>query len=443
MPEKRTMETLPAPETSRSSAELFCRYFGALREKGIKAVVLHGYDGFPERFDSDIDFAVSGDNLHPAISILHDVCAESGWLVAQILQHEVFAFYCVAVSADDPRHALKFDVCSDYVRNGKVFIEDSWLLRDARPRKDFLVPATSSEFLYVLTKAIAKGKPLENVKPRLRFLYSEDALGCQSVFRQFFGGSTAECGDLFGPDAPAAALKTALFAGLGRNYPLSLRIREWARRLRRWISPSGMTIGVLGVDGSGKSTLIDNLSRILLPCFRQCETLHFRPGFGSRRDTKVVRNPHANPPRGLVLSWVKLLYYWADWWLGTLFRVRPAECHSTLFFFDRHLMDVLIDPNRYRLRGVSGIARFVVGAVPKPDFLIGLVGDVRTLARRKGEVSESEMDRQQKAIRRVVASAPNGLVIDAAQEESAVAVSAAASVVKLLAARCERRFRLG
>ena len=437
------MTALPTPNTVRLCAELFGRYFGALREQGIQAVVLHGYEGFPDSFPSDIDFAVADKDLRRAISILHDVCAESGWLVAQILQHEIFAFYCVAVFADDPRYILKFDVCSHYVRNGKVFIEDRQLLQDAHPHKDFLIPAVSSEFLYVLSKALAKGKTLDEVAQRLRILYRKDASGCRSVLLKLFGGSMAGSEEINGFGFLEHGLNLPAARDLGRDYPLSLRFREWMRRLRRLIFPTGLTIAVLGVDGSGKTTLIKNLSSILSPCFRRCEILHFRPGLGSPRTTEVVQNPHAKPPRGFLMCWSKTIYYWLDWWLGTLFVVRPAECRSTLFFFDRHLVDVLVDPQRYRLRGSLRLARFLIRCGPKPDLLFGLAGDVHAIAKRKGEVSPAEMDRQQKEICRVAASSPEGAILDAEREESSLAVSAAVHAVRFLAARCERRFRLG
>jgi len=169
--------------TSLSKIDFFNRYFELLESRGIASVILHTYEAYPEHIHSDVDYCVSGDNLPSIVPLVYEHCQASGWRLVQIMQHECKAFFCICVSIQDPTECVEFDVCSDYMREGKVLISAEKLLANRRPyaQTSFHIPSLGAEFCYRLWKSIAKKKPLEKMREPLDSLYAQDSESCSNA----------------------------------------------------------------------------------------------------------------------------------------------------------------------------------------------------------------------------------------------------------------------
>ncbi len=125
----------------------------------MRAAVLHGgEDGF-ERDLSDIDFVVDYQTFAQLPALIDAYCAQAEWQLCQILRHETTAAYFVCSAADDPSCAVALDACSDYQRNGTVFLTAEELLKNHQPLAwggHGLAPA--NELRYRFAKAAAKNK---------------------------------------------------------------------------------------------------------------------------------------------------------------------------------------------------------------------------------------------------------------------------------------------
>jgi hypothetical protein len=125
----------------------------------VRAAVLHGgADGF-ERDLSDVDFVVDHQTFPQLPALIDEYCAQAGWQLCQVLRHETTAAYFVCSAGDDPACAVALDACSDYQRNGTVFLTAETLLDDRQPLAwggYGLSPAT--ELCYRFAKAAAKNK---------------------------------------------------------------------------------------------------------------------------------------------------------------------------------------------------------------------------------------------------------------------------------------------
>ena len=51
-----------------------------------------------------------------------------------------------------------------------------------------------------------------------------------------------------------------------------------------------------------------------------------------------IANPHGRAPRNAVSSCLRVIYYFADHWVGWLVIVLPARIRSTLVIFDRDFL---------------------------------------------------------------------------------------------------------
>ncbi len=223
------------------------------------------------------------------------------------------------------------------------------------------------------------------------------------------------------------------------------------------MTPAGLDVAILGPDGAGKSTicsLLVNADRVSLP-FKDVEhTLLYLRVLPPLAKTKsallrqpiaehgVSWDPHGRPGHTSFVSAFKFLYYTLDQWLGEIIRARPRLAKNVLLMRDRHLLEIVIDPKRYRYAGPMWLARWITRMMPKPDMVILLDADPQILQARKQEVSFAETVRQRNAYKEIIERMPNGYVIDAGQPLEQVLADVRATIVTTVSARTRRRLGL-
>ena len=213
-----------------------------------------------------------------------------------------------------------------------------------------------------------------------------------------------------------ALLQSPFAYGLGR-----IRF-EWSR-IRRYFRPSGLVIAILGVDGAGKSTVINAILPALQAATHNAVWVqHLRPALlpplsrlKGRKDVQTgpVLEPHGAKPSGSLGSLLRLTYLTLDYVLGHWLRVRPKIAKQpTVVLFDRYAYDMMLDPCRFRIGLPAWITGWFASLAPKPDLIFCLQGDPQVIAARKQELSEEETRRQAEALRALASNEPRALLID-------------------------------
>lgn len=226
----------PSPQSSRAAA--FVRdFFRFLDARGIRAVVLHGGgDGF-ERDLSDVDFAIEPARFSRLPALVADHCAASGWRLCQILRHETTAAYCVCSAADDPSCAVALDACSDYQRNGTVFLPAAALLEERviLPWGGHALPP-ATELRYRFAKAAAKSKDPAASAREFATYTDEDRHACADWLSTTWNLSL--------PSWDAATLAPVLEAlrACSRDRPALTQSGALARVFSRIVNPSGLIV---------------------------------------------------------------------------------------------------------------------------------------------------------------------------------------------------------
>lgn len=187
----------------------------------------------------------------------------------------------------------------------------------------------------------------------------------------------------------------------------------------------GYVIAILGTDGSGKSTIINNISPILNEGFHNGIIYnHLRPNvipdlgvvMGKKKkadEVKVVSNPHSEKQSGLVGSLVRWGYYMIDYTLGYLKDVYPViHTRSKIFIFDRYYYDYYIDQKRSKTNLPKWIIKFGEFFLPKPDIILCLGGDPEKIYNRKPETSLEEVRKQTNALEKFCNNHKNAVWID-------------------------------
>ena len=187
------------------------------------------------------------------------------------------------------------------------------------------------------------------------------------------------------------------------------RLSYECNKIVRYLYPSGKVLVILGVDGAGKSTIIESILPVLRAATHNAVFVrHLRPGVlpplaKLRRGggaASAVTNPHDSEPSGMIGSVLRLSYLTVDYILGYWIWTRPKIAKQpAIVIFDRYAYDMGFDPRRFRIGLSPKVTRIIAKFAPKPDMIICLHGVPATLSARKGELTEAETCRQVEALK--------------------------------------------
>lgn len=415
---------------------------GEVASGGLRPVVLHGsLDG-----NSDVDFVVACDPSGSQTA--RAVAGLTGIRVVQQIRHEHGANYLVIASREDPVTFVALDGSCDYRRDRRIFLSRDYFMGAQSAGTGCPPPTVPShaDFACYLIKRVLKGEIGEVQASELSRLFQRDPEGCTTELKRFW------------PRAWQELLKAARddeWAGIQRDTSALraelLRHTRWRRAtVRYWLQeiprvfwrlrqPTGLFVVYLGPDGAGKTSVSAAAARAVAPAFRGLSHGHFAPGLLRNKSARPVLAPHGQRPRSAPMSLLKAAYWLADFSLGYATNIWPAKVRSHLVVYDRYLLDVLVDKRRYRYAGPDWLIKLVWRLSPKPDVVILLDAPAEVVHERKAELSMAELERQRAAYRELVASLPNGVVIDSNRPIDDVTADVAEVLLGYMEARTARR----
>ena len=217
-----------------------------------------------------------------------------------------------------------------------------------------------------------------------------------------------------------------------------------SHHLGRVMMPTGGCIAIMGPDGAGKSAVINAIQQRFHLAYNKIKCFHLRPKAigGGKATPHVVTDPHGKPPRGPIMSVLKVFFLIADYWLGYALKIAPAVRRSQLTIFDRYIYDLLVDSKRVRYGGPAWLLTLAARVVPRPDLVILLDAPADVLWSRKQEVPFEEVVRQRDCYRKVASKLPFATVVNAAQPLADVVRDVNATIVEYYERRTAERLRL-
>jgi thymidylate kinase len=268
-------------------------------------------------------------------------------------------------------------------------------------------------------------------------------------------------GNLAESESLAGRCRRAVWLRALRRRPMATLVglvRHYAPEVREYLRPDGLTVAILGPDGAGKSSICAAIAddprgslpvkrvevrhlykRVLPPLY------HLRQGRLRQPAAKAAAtsDPHGKTLHPPVISLLRMGYFVLDQWLSQLTSERPKLARNVLVLHDRHLLELAVDPRRFRYGGPVWLARWIGRLTPRPDLVVLLDAPPPALQARKREVPFAETARQREAYRALVAALPQGRRVDAARPPGEVAAAVRAAIVARLAERTARRFDIG
>jgi hypothetical protein len=167
--------------------------------------------------------------------------------------------------------------------------------------------------------------------------------------------------------------------------------------------PRGTFAVLIGLDGSGKTTLARNLCRLTSAGARFDGVCyyHWRPKLWNRSEfplPEFSETPRKEPLRktwfNSLLSCLRLLKNVLLTNLAWHLRVRWLARRNHLVLIDRYYYNYHLDPDSVKYVGPQWLLKLLLPLFPKPDLIITLNAGAETLLARKRELSAEQIARQ-------------------------------------------------
>lgn len=395
---------------------------------------------------------LSGSDIDCAVRSIHGQwpLRARGWRLVQCLHYDLRGWFWVL---EREGRLVAFDTIDDPYGLGRDGIRTSALLGGSWD----LNPSPAVRAAYLAVKRTRKRSTAASEWARIGRLANDDPGSFSSALTLAAGEQVAGIlrrPALAGEPPDAASIAEANLLRHRRRFGSPARITRGLayasrRYANRFLRPSGLTILVVGPDGSGKSSLAAAVVDACQGMFKRHEHQHWRPQILPRPGSVIARppsdpsEPHARPPYGRLPSMALLAYYWLDFMIGASTKEAVFRVRSGLVVRERGWWDIAVDPARYRLSVPEWLVRAGAALMPRPDLVLILEGPPETLAARKPELKIEEIARQSLSWRTILPRNVNRRFIDVSRPFDEVREVARDTVCAVMEARAVSRLGAG
>lgn len=391
------------------------------RIKNIDYIILGNPDNLFSKNDKDLDIFIKYKNFQFIKDYLLEFAKKNNFYLTNIMQHEYNSYSVIFSSIHNNEINFALDICNNYVINAKTILninEKNFIVVKKRNYKfNFLTP--DKQFIYYFYKKIYKKNiDLKSFK-YLKSLYKNLDIKRKKIF---FPSKQIQVLDKFFKkyETKNFDLNFKYFIKKTKKSIYSNSIREYLRILKRLKNKTGLHIVLLGIDGSGKSTLIKNIENK----FERGNVLYFRKfskfhNFSNSSNGKQSI-PFQKKDYGRFLSLVKILYLTFKYAKQYIFFIYPRLLKTNLVLNDRYYQDVLINPSRYRIGHFHTLLRYIFKYFPNPDIIFFLKVDKKILLKRKKELNNYQVKKNIKLINKYIKENNQIINIDANLNKNAL-----------------------
>lgn len=391
----------------RTSAEFLTTFFNFLNKNGEYAV-LRNFEGLPAHNNSrDIDIVIESSTYRRLKSDLIELIEKEGWKIVTYLNSDrLITWVCACVDGDSRTEIVQFDFFFHTSIFGVTLLEAKDFLKNRQFNGAIYHVDKEYEFLdkYMYDRAVGVAYP-EKYKTTREAV--ENSREVKRVLKKVFGSNSInECDKTSGKKLLLNALKQNLCSNPFRTVSRMLKFEYY--HIRNYVrSNTGFSVGFTGPDGSGKTTVIDQILERLAPVFRTAHKYyHFRPAlFGNLGEVahsaglkkevdRDYSNPHRGGKTGALSSFARLLYYSLDYIVGYFVKVKSVTRITRVVIFDRYYTDIICDSRRSRIYlNYKFLYWFGKLFIPSLDYNILLTARSETILARKRELDEEGIRR--------------------------------------------------
>lgn len=425
-------------------------FFQKLNDNEISYCVLRNYEELPVSTNgSDLDILIKKNQLSLFHKMLTVSLIETNGAIVSIIESKICPRYCILGLGINP-WGLMIDLHLDkIIYRSQTIISEEAIWENAYLHNSICVLNQRTDKLIALIKELLNNNTCSEKYYNSFVEEGLDENFLHSIFKSIGKLSTADTMMYCGYGKYNQAEIERLVKQLDRDFP-----EKWyspflkACKLKRLLNKPGYTIALLGTDGSGKSTLIENITYVLNETFHNAVYYkHLRPGWlpplshlsgrEQKQDGPVI-NPHASQPSGFLGSLMRWVYYFVDYLIGYYVKIFPKKAtKACAFIFDRYYYDYYIDKCRARINLPDWIIRLGQALIPEPDIILCLGTDPITIHNRKPELPLPEIDRQITALKKFCSRHNRAIWIDTGLSIEESSKDALKEIMKMMAKRFE------
>jgi thymidylate kinase len=186
---------------------------------------------------------------------------------------------------------------------------------------------------------------------------------------------------------------------------LSNRFSYFWDVFRSFFNRNGMIITLSGVDGAGKSTIIEELKFEMDKKYRKkVVVLRHRPsiipilsaykhGKTKAEEISIQNLPRQGSNNSKINSLIRFAYYYSDYFIGQFYVYLKHVIRGHIVIYDRFYFDMINDSKRSNMILHKPFVRFAYSFLLKPNYNFFLYASADTILERKRELDRSTIDR--------------------------------------------------
>ena len=307
--------------------------------------------------NSDVDLLVSKIDLGKILGIV-----ERGKNIDRIQFHKKsFATFTCLLFEDGSY--LEIDFLHRFDRKGMMYLDAKMVLDDINILDSGLKVAShaySFEYIllfYLLNDAVVPQK----YRDYFSSFSTEERLGIFIHMTSSYGVNINVLEDLYSLHSRHSKKIRLRIENLSVNRGIRFAINKWrylVEVLKDAISHRGIVITFSGVDGAGKSTILDEVNEMLKSKFRQrTVVLRHRPSLlpilssirhGKAKAEEKTREhlPRQGKNSSALSSFLRFMYYYTDYIFGQFYIYFKYTLRGYTVLYDRYYFDFIIDSKR-------------------------------------------------------------------------------------------------
>lgn len=456
-------------EWDEHHAILLRDFLNELSQKKIRYVILKNDDGLPyENHSKDVDIVIEPGLYDNAARVIQDCYKRHG--ITHYKIHKFERLRCWYGMNSDTHFAIHIDLLEGFLHKGFEMFPFETLYEHSFENSNGI--RVLNELMGNVVLLLHSTICYHSIKDKYAKLIADSFLkqreGFIDILQQILGNKyalimtrlldagdykqIAQSGKRFSHAFKQRILLRRPFFSI---YNVGDFLWEKACRLIFNMGKYNKLISVHAPDGTGKTTFIQKLGNEL-GFYYVCSPSdllsihHFRPcilpNLGAvgekagvmKQDTDFT-NPHRAKPVNPISSFIRMTYYWLDYIAGMPLLLRKNAQFDNYTIFDRYVYDLLVDPERTRIKLPYWIRRIFARLVRKPKIIFVLNTDAETIYARKQELTIDEICRQLTEFGKLSKLGNQVHFLDASQTPDKIAADALNIVLNTFAEKLDNK----
>lgn len=375
--------------------------FAQSRRYAVLKMIWDTVEEIPE--SSDVDLLIDKDDRREYFMF----CADHPLVMHSHIQKKSFIHFITLLFRDGTY--LELDLLFRFDRKGITYLDaEEMLEHDTRDHNGIRVLSHSRSFEYIILFYMLNDAP---VPEKYREWFAQLSFEQRSEIFGYICGkykiNLNTLDELYKPPTRFRQKIHSFIYSLPQNRTY-LRLVHSIRYLADMGSDltenKGIVITFSGVDGAGKSTILENTRRILHDKYRKkVVVLRHRPSllpilsawkYGKKNAEQKAANslPRQGNNDSSAGSFFRFCYYYSDYLLGQFYVNMRYVRRGYTVLYDRYYFDFIVDARRSNIKLPKGMLKWGYHLVLKPEVNIFLYAPADEILKRKQELSRNEIE---------------------------------------------------